>query len=265
MIRQPILIVPGALLACLLGDVQAAKPPVSTRTQPVAEVTVELGKSQGVTFVGAFARWDADGNPRIPVDPKQKIDAPAVFARATHQAGNRWVFRNQPPGRYDLVILAGHVRVEGFHYPPIREFDPFLPASAQAPEEARDVVIQDIAKSRHYENKVTALYLAGDGKQVRVLVQLVRDQPTSYDAEYGQPVASIRHEVWQYTFQYGGWARDRQTKILDRMLMARKDLHRWTWIWEPRLGIEVAGMPLTVTYELPERFDRRMARGWLPE
>ena len=38
---------------------------------------------------------------------------------------------------------------------------------------------------KHYENKVVPLYLSGDEKQVRILMQLVRDLPTSYDAEYG--------------------------------------------------------------------------------
>src|SRR5690348_488599 len=82
-----------------------------------AELAVELGKSEGVTFVGAVSRWDADGNPRKPVNPQAKIDAPEVAARAERRGGSRWVFPNLPPGRYDLVILAaGRVRVEGFQY-----------------------------------------------------------------------------------------------------------------------------------------------------
>jgi hypothetical protein len=120
------------------------------------------------------------GRPRAPVDPATKIDAPAVFARGQSQPDRRWLFAKPPPGRYDLVTLAAdRVRVKGFHYPSLQEFDPFLSGRDQAPEEARDWIIQDIARSRHYENKVTPLYLAGDEKQVRVLVQLVRDLPTS--------------------------------------------------------------------------------------
>jgi hypothetical protein len=231
------------------------------------ELTVELGKSDGVTLVGALARWDADGGPRSPVNPKAKIDAPEVAASAERRDGNRWVFPNLPPGRYDLVILAGErVRVEGFHYPPVAEFDPFLPPTAQAPDEARDWVVKDIAESRHYENKVQPLYLAGDDKQVRVLVQLVRDQPTSYDSDFGAPVATVRHEVWQYTYRYGGWVKDRKTKVLDRVLLAQSEFRRWTWAWEPALGgIEVGKRPVKVSYELPTRFDPATARGWFPE
>ena len=180
------------------------------------------------------------------MDPKAKIAEPRVDARAVRQGSGKWIFRNLPPGRYDLVILgADHLRVEGFRYPPITEFDPFLPPDAGGPEEeTREWIVKHIAGSKHYENKVVPLFLAGDEKQVRILVQLVRDKATSFDADFGAPVATVRHEVWQYTNQYGGWVKDRRTEVLDRILMARSEFHRWTWVWEPRLGgIEVARSP----------------------
>jgi hypothetical protein len=232
------------------------------------ELTVDLGKSAAANFVGALARWDADGNPRTPVNPKAKIDAPEVQAKAERREGNVWVFRSLPPGRYDLVILAGErIRVEGFHYPPVLEFDRPLPGSApEPPQDERDRVVQDIAAARHYENKVAPLYLAGDAKQIRVLVQLVRDQPTSYDAEYGTPVATVRHEVWQYTNRYGGWAKEKKTKILDRLLLPRSEFRRWTWVWEPALGgIEVKDRPVRISCEVPDRFDPRRSRGWFAD
>ena len=128
-------------------------------------------------------------------------------------------------------------------------------------EETRDWIVKHIAKSQHYENKVAPLFLAGDEKQVRILVQLVRDKPTSYDGDFGAPVATVRHEVWQYTNNYGGWVKDRRTEVLDRILMARSEFQRWTWVWEPRLGgIEVGTKPVTVSYELPEKFDPQRQR-----
>jgi len=230
------------------------------------DLTVVLSRGEGVTLVGAFERWDCDGNPRTPVNPKAKITAPEVTAKAVRQDGNRWVFSKLRAGRYDLVILAaGRVRVEGFHYPPIAEFDPFLPASAQAPQEASDWIVKDIATAQHYENKVTPLFLAGDDKQIRILMQLVRDKETSFDAEFRAPVATVRHEVWQYTNRYGGWVKDRKTKILDRILLPNKEFQRWTWIWEPKLGgIEVSKAPVEVTYTFPQNFDPQKDRGWLP-
>jgi hypothetical protein len=232
---------------------------------PAGELNVDLGDSKEVTFVGALARWNEDGKARAAVDPKARIDRPDAI-RARRADGNRWVFHNLPPGRYDLVLLAGRVRVEGFHYPPVLDFDPFLAPTADAPEEAREKIAKHIAQSQHYENEVAPLYMAGDAKQVRVLVQLVRAQETSYDAEYGTPVATIRHEVWQYTFRYGGWVKEKSTRVLDRILLPRAELRRWTWVWEPRLGgVEVADKAVTVTYRLPARFDPTMARGWCGE
>jgi hypothetical protein len=218
--------------------------------------------------VGAVRRWDDDGKARYPVDPKARIDEPRVDARAVHEEGGRWLIRSLPEGRYDLVIVASpRVRVEGFRYPPINEFDPFLQAGARlADEDTRDLILKDIARSRHYENKIAPLFLAGDDRQVRVLVQLVRDRETSYDADFGAPAATVRHEVWQYTNRYGGWVKDRKTEVLDRILMARSELKRWTWVWEPRLGgIEVGGKAATLSYRLPDRFDPATDRGWFPD
>jgi hypothetical protein len=238
----------------------------STAAQ-AGDLTIDLGSAVEVDFVGAIMRWDDDGKPRLPVDPKAKIDRPRVDAKAVRAGNGHWVFRNLAPGRYDLVILAKErLRVEGFRYPPLAEFDPFLPADAKGPEdETRDWIVSHIAKSQHYENKVSPLFLAGDDKQVRILVQLVREKPTSFDADFGAPVATVRHEIWQYTSNYGGWVKDRRTELLDRILLARSEFQRWAWVWEPRLGgIEVGTKAVSLSYELPERFDRRSAKGWFP-
>jgi len=232
------------------------------------DLSVDLGKAVDISMVGAIERWDEDGKPRFAVDPKAKIAEPRVEARAVRQGSGKWIFRSLPPGRYDLVVLgADHLRVEGFRYPPINEFDPFLAPDAKAPEEeTRDWIVKHIARSQHYENKVAPLFLAGDEKQVRILVQLVRDKPTSFDGDFGAPVATVRHEIWQYTNQYGGWVKDRRTEVLDRILMARSEFQRWTWVWEPRLrGIEVGTKPASLTCELPAKFDPRNARGWFPD
>jgi len=230
-----------------------------------AKVTIDLGGSQGVTLVGALNRWDQDGNPRKPVNPKAKIESPEVDAVAKHSGGGKWVFENLPAGRYDFVVMAdGKVRIEGFHYPPVLEFDPFFGPDATTDEETRETITDDIKKSRHYENKVVPLYMGGDKKVVRVLMMLVRDQPTSYESEM-PGAATIRHEVWQYTWQYGGWMKEKRTRVLDRSILPRDQLRRWTWLWEPKLGgIEVKSEPLTIEYRLPEAAQRAKLKGLLP-
>ncbi len=230
-----------------------------------AKVTVQLGNARGVTFVGAIGRWDADGNlVRIP-DTKAKIDAPFVDARAVDAGGGRWVFKNLKPGTYDLVILArDRRRIEGFQYAPVREFDPFFPADATADDDTRDFILDDIKKSQHYENKVQPLYLGGDKKAVRVLVMLIRDKTTSYEGDF-HGAATMRHEIWQYSWNYGGWQKEKRTKVMDRVLLSRDELRKWTWLWDPKLGgIEVGSQPVRIEYDLPTPSAENKLKGLYP-
>lgn len=229
------------------------------------ELILTLQNDKHVTFVGAVKRWDDDGNHRRPVDPKARIDKPAVDAVAKKMSHGRWSFTDLSPGRYDLVIMTDkQQRIEGFHYPPVLEFDQALRHKNLASKSTSQWIRADIAKSRHYENKVTPLYLAGDEKQVRVLVQLLRDKPTSFDATFGQPVATLRHEVWQYTFRFGAWSKEKRTKVLDRLLMGKTLLRRWTWVWAPQLGGIKVGSSTAISYKLPDVFDAKTTRGLLP-
>lgn len=240
---------------------------IATSSDAVAaKLTLRLEGAERVTRVGALNRWDADGNPREPVDPKAAIDKPAVTAAAQRHSAGVWVFDNLSPGNYDLVILAEpQIRIEGFHYPPLLEFDSVWLRGHTPPSDAWAQVTKEIAAARHYENKVAPLYFAGDAKQIRVLVQLLRDKPTSYDRQFGTPVATLRHEVWQFTNRYGGWVKERRTKVFDRILMARRELAYWAWIWTPALGgIQVAAEPINVSYKIPRPFDPRQVRGLLP-
>jgi hypothetical protein len=238
---------------------------MATSSANAAKVTVELGNARGVTFVGAIGRWDADGNLRQIPDTKAKIDAPFVDARAVDAGGGHWVFKNLKPGTYDLVILAkDRRRVEGFQYAPVREFDPFFPPDASTDDETREFILDDIKKSQHYENKVQPLYLGGDKKAVRVLVMLIRDKTTSYEGEV-HGAATMRHEIWQYSWNYGGWQKEKRTTVMDRVLLTRDELRKWTWLWDPKLGgVEVGGQPVRVKYDLPKSLDENKLKGLYP-
>jgi hypothetical protein len=227
-----------------------------TGTLRAAKVVVDLANGQGVKFVGAVSRWDSDGNHRRNPDQNAKIDAPYFDATAVNSNTSQWVFKDLPPRKYDLVILGERLRIEGFEFVPVKEFDPFFPPTATvADEEARDFILNDIKKSRHYENKVEPLYAGGDKKAVRILVMLLRDQPTSYTPGSG----TIRHEIWQYSWHYGGWEKEKRTKVMDRILMQVADLRQWTWVWEPKLGgIEVKDKPITIKYEMPRGSDKKL-------
>ncbi len=227
-----------------------------------ATLTVELNNGSGVTAVGAINRFDQDGNLRRPVDPKAVIDQPQLDARATNAGSGRWVFQNLQPGKYDLVIFAGgKVRIEGFQYAPVLEFDPFVDPTATVEDDDRDFVFDHVKNSRHYENKVVPLYVAGDDKVIRVLVMLIRDQATSYTPGAG----TIRHEIWQYSWQYGGWVKEKRTRVIDRLLLQVSELRRWTWLWDSKLGgIELKSQPVTLQYELPTRTSPAKLQGLYP-
>jgi hypothetical protein len=228
-------------------------------------LTVNLGKTQGVTFVAAVQRWDEDGNHRRVPDAKAKIDAPAVDAKAVDTGGGRWLFQKLPPGKYDLVILAkDRRRIEGFQYVPVKEFDAFFPQNAAVGSETHRFIIADVKTSPHYENRVEPLYLAGDKKAVRLLVMLIRDKPTSYEGDL-PGAATIRHEIWQYSWNYGGWQKEKRTKVMDRVMLHRDELRKWTWLWDPKLGgIEVGDKPMTIEYGLPRPSGEKKLKGLYP-
>ena len=55
----------------------------------------------------------------------------------------------------------------------------------------------------------------------------------------------MRHEIWQYSWNYGGWQKEKRTKVMDRVMLHRDELRKWTWLWDPKLGgIEVGSTPL---------------------
>ena len=87
---------------------------------------------------------------------------------------------------------------------------------------------------------------------------LIRDKATSFEADF-PGAATIRHEIWQYSWNYGGWEKERRTRILDRSLLHRDELRKWTWLWDPKLGgIEVGAEPASIKYQLPSPADRRL-------
>lgn len=223
-----------------------------------AEVTLRIRNAPPLRLVGLIQRWDRDGNPVRPVDPKAKIDSPQCIS-GRQRDKETWVFEGLSPGRYDAVLLGNErIRIDGFDFPPVLEFDPFFRGDMEVDEEHRKTIEDDIRASRHYENKVEPLYFGGNDEVVRVLVMLIRDLPTSYEADF-PGAATIRHEIWQYTWAYGGWRKEKRTRVIDRCILHRDELRKWTWLWDPRLGgIEVKNKndKITVEYDFPNIADR---------
>lgn len=252
------------VLTIILAAIIGLAPFREGRRAEAGRLTVDLGRSQGVVSVGALMRWDKSGDAVKQVNKDAKIDQPEVAATAKNLGGGKWVFGDLKPGRYDLVImLQNKTRIEGFGYPPVLDFDPFFPPDASVDEDIRAFIDGDIRKSEHYENKVEPLYMGTnkEKKAVRVLVQLLRDKATTYKAGAG----TMRHEIWQYDWLYGGWKKTQRTRVLDRIIMQVSDLRQWHWLWDPKLGdIQIGADAVEVKYSVPEKPDPAQLKGLYP-
>jgi len=220
------------------------------------ELSVTIEPADRVASVGVVRRFDGDGTLLRPVDPKAQFEAPHRDAVAERVPAT---FSDLKMGTYDLIIfLKDGARLEGFHIPVFDELEEAGGDSFSRPpaEEGQTEIRKLIKAGRYYENKVTPLFLRGDDEHVRVMMQLLRDEPTSFDAEFGAPVATVRYELWQFTNRFGSWTRDRKSKLLHRVLEAKDRLRKRRWLWTSELG----GIRITdevprqkATYRLPER------------
>ncbi len=279
-----------------------------------ADLTLEISGAdrERIEQVGLIHRWDADGNAVKPLDTKQKIESPAfdyIAKRSGTGKTDRWIFQDLEPGRYDVVLLgANYLRIDGYGYPPVLEFDPFMGAVSATRPALRAWVANDVVRSRHYENIVQPLTVGDDvsgaedepvlvlenakvskseldpkrkvrleegeadefddgtedtstqPEVIRTLVMLIRDEVTSYEGEMPD-AATIRHEVWQYTYHYGGYQKEKRTRVFDRAILPRDELRRWTWLWDARLGdvvIDSAGDSRTLRWTMPDLSKREI-------
>lgn len=220
------------------------------------EIRVTITPEDRVQEIGVVRRFDAIGMPVREVDPKAKFHAPYRDQTAT---GGSAVFRNLPLGKYDVILfLDDGTRIEGYHWPIFDEFeDPALPGfRTPPPDEVAELVREKIAAGRYYENKIEPLAMGGDEEQVRVLVQLLRDERTSFDGMFGEPVATLRYEIWQYDNQFGGWVKERQTRLLHRLIDGKSRMRKRTWLWDPKLGgleLREPGDRVQLDYRLPAK------------
>ena len=248
------------------------------------ELRVTLtGDDSDITFFGAVYRWDVDGLPKkangqpFIIDTKAKIDAPYADAQATRESPGLWVFENLPAGTYDLVLVKGarHLRLEGFRYAPVLDFDPFLPPDAKVLRdveedgvvkekefdgESYDYVDEQIRNAPAYENKVVPYYIGGSyrkgqekPKLIRALVMLLRDEVTSYEGDMAG-AATLRFEIWEFNDKTGTYVKNRKTQVMHRVILTRDEVRQWYWLWDPALGdiaVPKSGTK-TVEYAIPD-------------
>lgn len=260
------------------------------------DLTVKLkGDTSGITFFGAIQRWNedglaakADGSPLIP-DTKAVITAPYADVQGVRQGNGDWQFKNLPAGVYDLILIKGDakIRLEGFRFAPVLDFDPFLPPDAKVlrdveedgvvkekvdDAESREFVEKHIKTAPHYENKVVPVYLGGSYKKgqpkpkfIRALVMLLRDETTTYEGDMAG-AATIRFEIWQFDDKAGTYVKSRKTHVLHRLILTRDEIRKWAWLWDPALGnIEIPKSgSKTLEYTIPNVADAPNLEGLRP-
>ncbi len=161
--------------------------------------------------------------------------------------------RDDLPRDFDLVFdvkgeVVGKVRIE--------------PVAPEMTGKDRKWLIDWVNNLKIFENKKRVLDLDGTGENARVLVEKIRDKPTSLSVP--EPTAFWRIEVFDFHKYYGGWNKEKYTVIVRQKVAIRK-FRTYRWMFEKRLGgIKVSADSVTTVpkYEIPDKLDP--ARGRVP-
>lgn len=147
------------------------------------------------------------------------------------------------PGTYDL-----HVEVKGSprlgDAPSdgriIEGADLRGPERSEKPEPLktrdRDRITDVAKKMRTWSDEKHVLAIEGAAGRAKALVKLVRTEPTSYDGEFGEPIAVVRWEIWNFRKYTGSWRREPKAKVLRRFLFPKRKLAELRWEFDPALG-----------------------------
>ena len=134
--------------------------------------------------------------------------------------------------------------------------------SPELTAEDRKWLVDWVDGIRGFENKRRVLDLDGTGEHARVLVEKVRDKPTSLAVK--EPTAFWRIEVFDFEKRYGGWSKveNRFTVIVREQVSIRR-FRTYRWMFEKRLGgirVEADAVTTVPPYEVPETLDPACSR-----
>jgi hypothetical protein len=161
--------------------------------------------------------------------------------------------RDQLPRDFDLVVDfaqggPGEISV--------------LPVAPGLTDKDRQWLVNWVDQLKIFENKKRVLDLDGTGDRARVLVQKVRDEPTTLPTK--EPTAFWRVEIQDFRKYYGGWSPEKSTVVVREQVPIRK-FRTYKWMFEKALGgIRAAEGAVSVVpdYSVPETLDP--ARALMP-
>jgi len=164
------------------------------------------------------------------------------------------------PGTYDLVLDIGEGVIEGVTL----KLDLADQSDEPLTDDDKHEVLDYIAKTEFYENKVRGLYVEGNGKHCKALMERIRDKP--FHADNGD--ATWRADVWIFDNKTGAWVprgiSGKDLVIRERLKreLFQKELH----VFDPKLGgirLKKDSDEVTVNYTVPEKIGPEM--GKVPE
>jgi hypothetical protein len=161
--------------------------------------------------------------------------------------------RDQLPRDFDLVMEFAQGEPGQIH---------ILPVAPEMTEKDREWLINWVNHLKIFENKKRVLDLDGTGDRARVLVEKLRDEPTTLPTQ--EPTAFWRVEILDFRKYYGGWNSEKYTCLVREQVPIRK-FRTYRWMFEKRLGgVRVArgGVSAVPDYEVPGTLDP--ARGRVP-
>lgn len=129
------------------------------------------------------------------------------------------------------------------------------PIAVQLSEADRDKLVEWVDNVKAFENKRRVLFVRGNDASAKVLVELIRDEPTTLAAR--ESTVFWRVEVWSFRKLHGGWEKT-DSDVIDREKLTERDFRKLNWIFDPRLGgfeVPEKGRATVPEYKVPGKLD----------
>ncbi len=189
----------------------------------------------------------------------EKAMADAARQGSYNPQTGEFSFSGLLPGTYDIILELGDATLEGVNLK--MDFDD--QADEPLTDECRQDVLDYIIKSRKdfFENKVRGLYVEGNGKHCKALMERIRDKPFHND----NGDITWRVEIWIFDNRTGAWVpRGRSgVDVVMRQRMKLEQFQKVTHVFDPKLGglrLKKEDDEVTIDYTIPAKITADMGK-----
>ena len=241
--QRSVTISPGAVDRTDLGDLVAwldQKRPDAQDAPPLAAVVLKTSPAPfAVTEV--LLRAGA-GEVKIELTRDELTNAAAALAATVFYFEHRADFAR--PARVVVNLVGG--KVDNIF---------ILPASSELAAADRAWLLKWVDNVKAFENKRRVLFIRGDDASAKLLVELIRDQPTTLAAP--EPAVFWRVEIWTFRKLHGGWEKTGY-KVQERENLSAREFRKLSRVFEAALGgfvVPAVGRAIVPDYKLPDKLD----------